>query len=89
MIHLHLITRKQAREHGLRFFYTGEPCKYNQYAERRTSNGTCICFIHDALLRASSKEWRKNNNEGSRRINRNSAKRKRTQPCNPTFEVKK
>ncbi len=88
MIQLHLITREQAQAAGLKRYYTGKPCKYNQYAERRTSNGCCLCFLHNALLKASSEKWRKENLDKRRESNRRFAIRQRTSPHNPTFEVK-
>lgn len=89
MIHLHLISRDWAKARGLKHFFTGKPCKYNQVALRRTSNGCCMCYLHSALLIASSDQWRKENPERRRITNRNYERRQRLAPQNPTFEIKK
>lgn len=88
MIQLHLITREQAQAAGLKRYYTGKPCKYNQYAERRVCNNTCTCFICYALLTVSNRQWQKKNTEKHNEINRRCAKRRRIAPQQPTFEVK-
>jgi hypothetical protein len=36
------VSRKQARERGLRHYFTGKPCKCGHVAERLLSNGDCI-----------------------------------------------
>lgn len=36
------ISRKEARERGLKRYYTGKPCKYNHVEERLVSNGSCM-----------------------------------------------
>lgn len=36
------ISRKQAKELGLKFYFTGKPCKHGHIAQRRTSNGFCL-----------------------------------------------
>jgi len=41
MKQLHLITRKQALQFGLKFYYTGIACQNNHFSERQTSNGNC------------------------------------------------
>lgn len=38
-----IITRKEAKAQGLITYYTGEPCPNGKKAERRTSNGHCLC----------------------------------------------
>lgn len=89
MMHLHLISRDRAKAIGMKHFFTGKPCKYNQVALRRTSNGCCLCLLHNALLLASSNEWKKQNPERRRAINRQYEIRQRIAPHNPTFEIKK
>lgn len=37
-----IISRKEAKELGLKFYFTGKQCKYGHIAERRTSNGFCL-----------------------------------------------
>ena len=89
MMHLHLISRDRAKAIGMKHFFTGKPCKYNQVALRRTSNGCCSCLLHNAILYASNAEWRKQNPDRRRAINQKSKIRQRTAPHNPTFEIKK
>lgn len=36
------MTRSEAKTDGLRKYYTGLPCKRGHFAERNTSDGTCI-----------------------------------------------
>lgn len=85
---LHLISRKQAKAMGMARYFTGKPCKYNQYGARRTSNGCCACFICDALRKVNVIEWRRNNHELHRHNERMSAQRRRLAPCNPVFVSK-
>ncbi len=35
------ITRKQAQEQGLKWYFTGKPCKHGHFAVRQTINGRC------------------------------------------------
>lgn len=39
---MEIITRKEARDLGLKFYFTGKPCKYGHVDNRRTSNGMCL-----------------------------------------------
>lgn len=89
MMHLHLISRDRAKAIGMKHFFTGKPCKYNQVALRRTSNGCCACLLHNAILYSRTAEWRKQNPDRRRAINQKSKIRQRTAPHNPTFEIKK
>ena len=41
---MEIISRKEAKEQGLMFYYTGIPCKRGGTAQRRISNGCCQCF---------------------------------------------
>ena len=51
-----LITRKQAREQGLKWYFTGNPCKHGHIAERQTINGACrACGA--AKNAANCKRW--------------------------------
>jgi ribosomal protein L35 len=38
-----IVNREEARERGLRFFYTGKPCKRGHVAERYLSGGCAEC----------------------------------------------
>lgn len=87
-LQLHLISRKQAKAMGLKRFFTGKPCKYNQVALRRTSNGTCACFICNALRMNNVQEWRKNNKESYRAQQARAYKAAKLRPSVPTFTSK-
>ena len=56
---LHIISRSQARQFGLKHYFTGNPCKYRQYAERRVTNKQCTCFLCEAVQLSRMKNWRK------------------------------
>lgn len=39
-----IISREKARDHGLKFYFTGKPCKRGHTCERYVSNGKCkVC----------------------------------------------
>lgn len=38
---LHIISKSQAKEIGLKSYFTGKPCKHGHYAERMVSKSTC------------------------------------------------
>jgi hypothetical protein len=40
---MEIITRKQAKEQGLKTYFTGKPCPRGEIAPRYTSNGGCSC----------------------------------------------
>lgn len=51
-----IITKKEAKEQGLKRYSTGKPCKHGHVAERRLSNGHCVeCEIEH------NKAWREAN----------------------------
>lgn len=39
---MNLITRAQAREQGLKFYFTGKACKYGHISDRYLSTGQCL-----------------------------------------------
>src|SRR6056300_409537 len=39
---MEVITRKQAKEQGLKHYFTGKPCKHGHVRERHTSSGSCL-----------------------------------------------
>ena len=61
-----LLTKKQAREQGLKYYFTGKPCKRGHVAKRYVSTGQCFC-----CLKTQNQEWRENNLEKARAICRN------------------
>lgn len=57
---IELISREEAREKGLKRYFTGEPCKRGHLAERYVSTGRCVpCTQKQAL------DWHFNNHERS------------------------
>lgn len=67
------VSKKEANEQGLKFFFTGIPCKNGHVAERRVDNGDCVDCARDRAARrladkkdeclARAAEYRKNNRE--------------------------
>lgn len=51
-----ILSRKEAKELGLKFYFTGNPCKYGHVSERRTSNGFCIGCESEKEYRAYKSE---------------------------------
>jgi hypothetical protein len=47
------ITRKQAREKGLKRYFTGKPCKRGHVVERRVDTGDCAECVNQR-----SRKWR-------------------------------
>lgn len=39
---MEIITRKEAKHKGLEWYYTGQPCKYGHFSERRVASGDCL-----------------------------------------------
>jgi hypothetical protein len=68
-----VVTREEAREWGLKTYWTGVACRRNHVAERATGNGVCVechrehsrCYRarNPELGRESAKHWRANNPE--------------------------
>lgn len=66
-----LISRKEAKEQGLKFYYTGKECKYGHLDLRRTDNTACLSCtsryykeyyqLNKEVLKEYSKEYVKNN----------------------------
>ena len=54
---MQVIKRREAKKLGLKFYFTGKPCKrYNQVAMRYTATGACICEEHAQQQRDRSKK---------------------------------
>jgi predicted nucleic acid-binding Zn-ribbon protein len=50
------ISREEAREKGLKRFFTGEPCKQGHISERQVSSGECIeCARERSRIKATDK----------------------------------
>ena len=56
-----LLTKKQAREQGLKHYFTGKPCKRGHIDKRFVSSGHCC-----SCLKVQVQEWQENNREKSR-----------------------
>ena len=59
------ITREEARSLGLKFYYTGRPCKYGHDSSRLVSNFGCY-----ECSRSRTEEWEKDNHELSKGLKR-------------------
>lgn len=51
--------RREAREKGLKYYFTGKPCKHGHMSQRRTSTGRCIECERTPTdaKRAATKRW--------------------------------
>jgi hypothetical protein len=68
-----IITQAQAKAEGLKFYFTGKPCKHGHVAKRYTSGGACepcVVAAHAAYraanletLKQKHLEWREQNRE--------------------------
>ena len=56
-----LISRKDAKAQGLKFYFTGKPCERGHVVERAVGNAGCI-----ECRRLKSAEWYKNNTDAAR-----------------------
>lgn len=52
------ITRQEAKKSGLKFYFTGKPCKHGHISERITSNGKCYC-----CSKSQASDWKKSNRD--------------------------
>ncbi|KKL83296.1 hypothetical protein LCGC14_1976200 [marine sediment metagenome] len=63
---MQIIKRKEAKDKGLKGYFTGNTCKQGHIAERQTSNGCCRSCINKANTspegRARSKKYRQTEN---------------------------
>ena len=80
-----IISYKEAKELGLKSYFTGETCLYRQVAERLVSTRQCQCFICVAKQKHKVSEFSKNNPERKREIDTKSRIKRRTGKHNPTF----
>jgi hypothetical protein len=42
-----IITRREAKENGLKFYFTGKPCIHSHVFIRHTQNGVCVQCVKD------------------------------------------
>lgn len=74
LMHIHILTRRIARERGIVRFFPGAPCKNGHIAERNTKSSTCIICDKERKLAE-----RRENPERSREICRKSQEKHREQ----------
>jgi hypothetical protein len=75
-----LISRKEAISTGLKWYFTGKPCKNNHISKRYTKSGCCCdCNLHNSLMWQKrnpslaverNKNWRLNNPEKYKESNK-------------------
>lgn len=54
-----IVSRKEAKEKGLKRYFLGEPCKYGHVSERQTVNSTCVeCAKIKNRVRFSTTEYK-------------------------------
>ena len=58
-----IISRKEAKEKGLKFYFTGSTCKRGNVYNRLTSTGVCYCELCRDLLRQYENNRYANNDE--------------------------
>lgn len=56
-----IVTRKEAREKGLKRYFTGKPCRHGHIAERRTDTAQCC-----ECLKIYQRGWYQKNREKKR-----------------------
>lgn len=69
IMHLHIISRADAKRAGLKYYFTGKPCKYGHVALRYISSPCVECAFSEKSL-AQRAEWKANNIENRREYNR-------------------
>ena len=60
-----VILLKEAKERGLKRYFTGEPCKYGHTDERKVIDRSCVTCNREKSRRhsAATKKWREENRE--------------------------
>lgn len=62
---MQIISRKEAKEQGLDFYYTGKPCKHGHVSKRYVSTGVCL-----ECIKNYNKEYREENRESIKEYNK-------------------
>jgi hypothetical protein len=62
---MEIITRKQAREQGLKTYFTGKPCKHGNFAPRCVADPRCTCL--DCTTKRRNRESPEQKSARSRR----------------------
>ena len=69
---MQVITRKQAQDLQLKWYFTGKPCKHGHIADRQTANGRCKeCSYGDPKNVERRQRWAASNPEAVLEHNRN------------------
>lgn len=63
-MHLHIISKKKAKELGMKWYFTGKPCAKGHVAQR---NMWTECYLCKS---AKNKKWKENNREDHERYQR-------------------
>jgi hypothetical protein len=51
---MEIITRKEAKEQGLKFYFTGKTCKHGHVSKRHVDNAGCV-----ECMKTTQREWRR------------------------------
>ena len=102
---MEIITRKQAREQGLKIYFTGKPCKHGNIAERGVVSPYCLCrdcrderngrgrdwrAEHPDRQAESCRNWQINNWEAQQEVWRRAEKAKQERDSeNPEYKAKR
>lgn len=72
-MHFQIISKSQAKSLGIKFYFTGKPCKHGHYSERMVSKSTCrMCNILFAKkyhaenkdkMKSAAEKYRKENKD--------------------------
>ena len=100
---MEIITRKQAREQGLKTYFTGKPCKHGNIAERGVVSPYCLCrdcrderngrgrawrAEHPDRQAASCRNWQINNWEAQQEVwRRASANKQQREAADPAYRA--
>ena len=102
---MEIITRKQAREQGLKTYFTGKPCKHGNIAERGVVSPYCLCrdcrderngrgrawrAEHPDRQAESCRNWQINNWEAQQEVWRRAEKAKQERDSeDPEYRAKR
>lgn len=68
--HLHIISRKKAKELGMSEYFTGKPCKNGGVAAYSVTKRRCSCDLCKMERSLKAREWKRNNPEKVRESKR-------------------
>lgn len=58
---MEIISRNEAKQRDMKYYFTGKPCVKGMVAVRRVSTGQCQCELHLAQYDTISENYKKNN----------------------------